>query len=359
MVERAARVTAPAVLVLFVVVGATVRDRPAGAVAALGLAAAVSGGAIAWRRLTGWALVGALAVPAALLVVACDRQASNAGWFGICVLAGWAALEAALVPAVVTTSALVGMFLVQSTVVSDDSGWTPWMVGTLFTAVVCGFARRQRTLVEQLQQAQAGLAERARAEERNRVAGEMHDVIGHALTVSLLHVSSARLALDDDPEEARASLLEAERLARQSLEEVRAAVGLLRAADADNAAPMPSAADLPRLVESFRLAGTPVRLDVRGDTTVLGSNRGLAVYRIVQESLTNAARHGDGSPVVVHVDVADGSTTVTVDSGGAPGSAVREGSGLVGMRERAEAFGGRLVAGPRSGGWRVEAVLPT
>ena len=81
----------------------------------------------------------------------------------------------------------------------------------------------------QLREAQAGLAERARAEERNRIAGEMHDVIGHAMTVSLLHVSSARLALDEDPDEARRpSLAEAERLARQSLDEVRGVVGLMR-----------------------------------------------------------------------------------------------------------------------------------
>jgi len=251
------------------------------------------------------------------------------------------------------------MFVAEWTVLSDDSGWAPWLAGTVFTAVVCAFARRQRDLVTQLELAQAGLTARARAEERNRVAGEMHDVIGHALTVSLLHVSSARLALDDDPEEARSSLEEAERLARESLEEVRAAVGLLRTAEPGGAAPMPSAAQLPELVESFRRAGTAVELEVQGDTATLGANRGLAVYRIVQESLTNATRYGDGSPVVVRVAVAGGATTVTVDSGGVAGSPVRDGSGLIGMRERAEAFGGRLVAGPWSGGWRVEAELPT
>ena len=358
MIERTARVAAPAVLALFVVAGAVANEWSPGAVCVLGLAAFAAAAVVAWRRLSGWHLVAALAVPAALLVVACDREPSNIGWFGICVLGGWAALGAALVPAVVMVVVLTGIFVVEWTVLSDESGWMPWIAGTVFTVVVCAFARRQRDLVDQLQQTQAGLAERARAEERNRVAGEMHDVIGHALTVSLLHVSSARLALDDDPEEARASLLEAERLARESLEEVRAAVGLLRTAD-QGAAPAPSAADLPHLVESFRRAGTPVALDVRGDTTTLGANRGLAVYRIVQESLTNATRHGDGSPVAVHVEIADGATTVTIDSGGGVARIARDGSGLIGMRERAEAFGGRLVAGPRSGGWRVEAVLPT
>ena len=88
--------------------------------------------------------------------------------------------------------------------------------------------RRQRDLLVQLREAQAGLAQRAQAEERNRIAREMHDVIAHSLTVSLLHVSSARLALADDPDEAARALAEAERLGRESLDEVRHAVGLMR-----------------------------------------------------------------------------------------------------------------------------------
>ena len=108
------------------------------------------------------------------------------------------------------------------------------------------------------------MADRARADERNRIAGEMHDVIGHALTVSLLHVSSAQLALDDDPETARRALAEAERLARTSLDEVRAAVGVMRTALRATWRPCRRAADA-RLVESFRRAGTTIELDVRGD----------------------------------------------------------------------------------------------
>jgi signal transduction histidine kinase len=225
--------------------------------------------------------------------------------------------------------------------------------------MACAFARRQRALLEQLREAQAGLADRTRAEERNRIAGEMHDVIGHALTVSVLHVSSARLALDDDPDAARASLAEAERLARESLDEVRAAVGLMRTADPNDVVPMPSGPDVTELVESFRRADTRVELDVRGDLEALGATQGLAVYRIVQESLTNATRHGDASPVTVRVDIGGHGTTVTVVSGGSPQPGASEGSGLVGMRERAETLGGRLLAGPCPGGWRVEAVLPS
>src|SRR6185437_12005903 len=110
--------------------------------------------------------------------------------------------------------------------------------------VGCTFGRRQRDLLVQLREAQAGLAQRAQAEERNRIAREMHDVIAHTLTVSLLHVSSARLALADDPDEAARALAEAERLGRESLEEVRHAVGLMRG-PTDRMRPLPAVATSP------------------------------------------------------------------------------------------------------------------
>jgi signal transduction histidine kinase len=356
--ERIARVAAPVALALFAVIGAIQGDRPAVVAVTVLLGVVVLGVLVAWRDLTGWPLLVGLAVAAAGLIVLCNHRPSNLGWFGICVVAGWAAFRAPAVQAGIAGAALSGAFVVEWLALADEPGWGAWISGTVFTTVACTFGRRQRELVEQLREAQAGLADRARAEERNRVAGEMHDVIGHALTVSLLHVSSARLAIDDDPEEARASLAEAERLARESLDEVRAAVGMLREATSDMT-PMPSGADVPDLVESFLRAGSPVALEVRGDLDALGGNRGLAVYRIIQESLTNATRHGDGSPVTVRVDIGGHEATVTVVNGGPSQSFANEGSGLAGMRERAEALGGRLVAGPGSGGWRVEAVLPT
>ncbi|MGH3468685.1 MAG: sensor histidine kinase [Thermocrispum sp.] len=360
MVERTVRVAAPAALALFTVIGAATSQRPLGVTAVVGLGVLVVAAVIAQRDLTGWPLVGGLAMIAAGLVAVMNHlDSGNLGWFGMCILAAWAALRAPGPPAVVTGAALVGTFAMLWLAPGAQSGWGAWMAGTSFTTVACMFSRRQRELLGQLRQAQAGLAEKARTEERARIAGEMHDVIGHALTVSLLHVSSARLALDDDPGEARAALEEAERLARESLDEVRAAVGLMRAADPSGVRPMPSGADLTDLVESFRRAGGRVELDVRGDLGPLGATRGLAVYRIVQESLTNAARHGDGSPVTVEVDVAGAGTMVTVVSGGSARHSATDGLGLVSMRERVEALGGRLQAGPTPGGWRVEVALPS
>jgi signal transduction histidine kinase len=225
--------------------------------------------------------------------------------------------------------------------------------------VVCLLARRQRELVEQLHAAQAGLADRARLEERTRIAREMHDVVGHALTVSLLHVASARLALDEDPEEAKASLAEAERLGRSSLAEVRQAVGMLREEGSGSIAPLPAGDQLGDLLESFRRAGLPVTYEVVGDPSTLTATGGLTLYRILQEALTNVVRHAPGATARVRVEVRSDGTSLSVDN--PVDHQVRDpegGTGVLGMRERAEAVGGRLTAGPTTHGWRVEAELP-
>ncbi|MDQ4052240.1 MAG: histidine kinase, partial [Actinomycetota bacterium] len=347
-------------LALFVVAGLAMTRHSISVVLPVALAVIGLGVVLAWRRLSGWPLAAGLVIATAGIVAMAHGQSSNLGWFSVCVLAGWGALVCVPRVAVTLGGIQIATFVGEWFAQTEEPGWGAWIAGTTFTMVACILARRQRLLVVQLAQAQAGLADRARAEERNRIAGEMHDVIGHALTVSLLHVSSARLSLeDDDPAEAKASLAEAERLAQQSLAEVRAAVGLMRDHDPSTLAPMPEAGDVVELVESFRRAGATVELVVDGDLAALGATRGLAVYRIVQEALTNAVRHAPGSRVSVRIETGRGATTVTVASTGTPDPDAREGSGLLGMRERAEALGGRLRAGAWQGGWRIEAVLPS
>ena len=316
---------------------------------------------LALRSVRSWALVGGLAVAAAGITVICNGSPSNLGWFAVCVLAGWAALVGSTRQSIIFGGAVVVMLCVQLFSVNDDAGGAAWIAGTVFTTVVCSLARRQQFLLDQLREAQAGLAERSRAEERNRIAGEMHDVIGHALTVSLLHVTSARLALDEDPDEARASLAEAERLGQQSLAEVRQAVGLLRDQGTRTTAPEPDAAQVPELVESFHRAGLDVSLKVEGDLATLTAAAGLTVYRIIQEALTNVARHAPSARGLVTIRALPDQTTLTIEDDGG-GKAARGGDGtgvgVINMRERAEAAGGWLRAGATSSGWQVEAVLP-
>lgn len=144
------------------------------------------------------------------------------------------------------------------------------------------------------------VADQAAIQERRRIARDVHDLVGHSLTVVMLHVAGARHVLQDDPEEAERALGQAEEAARTSLMEIRRTVGLLR--DEHDAAPdiLPSTglADLPNLVDEFLLTGLDVSLDLRGPTAFVDGAIGLAAYRIVQEALTNVsrARPGIGCP---------------------------------------------------------------
>jgi signal transduction histidine kinase len=152
-------------------------------------------------------------------------------------------------------------------------------------------------------------------------------------------------------------LAEAERLGRESLAEVRSAVGLLRQnGDTAGNAPMPGVNDVPALVERFRSARADVTLIVDGPTDGFPATTGLAVYRILQEALTNAAKHAPGTAIAIALTVDPTGATLTVDSAGQPGQG--SGVGLVSMRERAESLGGSCVAGPGGPGWRVRATLP-
>ena len=177
--------------------------------------------------------------------------------------------------------------------------------------------------------------------------------------MSLLHVSSARLAVQYDPDDAVRALAEAERLGRDSLNEVRNAVGLLRQegqAGDGTAPPLPGAGGLPMLIDQFRSAGAEVALTIAGDTGGLPATTGLAVYRIVQEAVTNAVRHVPGAAITVNVRVEAGTIDLAVDSAGAPGQG--RGLGMISMRERAESLGGTCQAGPGGSGWLVRATLP-
>ncbi len=363
MIEQTARVAAPTALALFALLGAVMGNRPvlvglavAGAVAAL---AAI----LAWERTAGWPLAAALALTTAGLVALGHAESANLVWMGFCVTAAWVALTSELPVVVAASGVLVATLVSEWIQQTGEAGWAAWLVGTVFTVVACSFARRLQMTVEELHEAQDQLAERSRAEERNRIAAEVHDVVGHALTVSLLHIGSARLALDEEPEEARRALADAERLTRDSLDEVRASVGLMRIDASGEMAPLPDAGSIPELVESFRTAGSTVELSVAGELGSLGPARGLAAYRIVQEALTNATRHAPGEPVVIEIAVDPGRTTVAVRNSGAVDPAPAVGSGLRGMRDRAEGVGGRLSAGAveegAGRGWLVEAVLPS
>lgn len=288
-----------------------------------------------------------------------NGASSNVGWFALCVLAGWCALAGGRLAGLIYWIGTLVLFGAEWLWVKGDPGWGAWTAGVTFTVLAALLIRHELDLVAQLRAAQAGLAERATAEERNRIARELHDVIAHSLTVSLLHVSSARLAVEYNQEDAIRALTEAERLGRESLTEVRNAVGLLRhdgLAGEAAAPPLPGLSGLPMLIDRYRSAGADVALTIDGDTGGLPATTGLAVYRIVQEALTNAVKHVPGAAITVDVGVNTAAVGLVVDSAGEPGHG--RGLGMISMRERAESLGGTCRAGPGGRGWLVRATLP-
>ena len=228
---------------------------------------------------------------------------------------------------------------------------------------------RTRRLRTEALEARVNLAEqetmRRVAEERLRIAREVHDVVGHGLATITLRAGVADRVADRDPAEVREALRAIRQVSRESLAELSALLGVLRADGEDAAperAPTPDLEALPRLVDGLRDAGLDVDLEMAGAAgggvpEVVGA----AAYRIVQEALTNVARHaGPGAHAQVHLARRDGVVQVEVrdDGRGAPAT-VRPGGGLTGMRERATALGGRFEAGGApGGGFRVWASLP-
>ena len=300
------------------------------------------------------------AVATAGIAVLADGLSSNVSWIAVCLIAAWCVLIDSRVEGLAYWAGAMILFTVEWLAVKPDPGWGAWLAGVTLTVAFGLLVRHERDLLRQLRQAQAGLAEQTRTQERNRIARELHDVIGHTLTVSLLHVQSARLAVEHDPADAARALAEAERLGRECLAEVRTTVGMLRqdgpTDGAGSTAPLPGADGLPALVEQFRSAGADITLTVEGDSGGLPATTGLALYRILQEALTNAVKHAPGSPTEVRLAVSPGAVTLTADSQAVPGTGT--GLGVVSMRERAESLGGSCEAGPGGRGWLIRATLP-
>jgi signal transduction histidine kinase len=197
----------------------------------------------------------------------------------------------------------------------------------------------------------------AAAEERMRIARDLHDSAGHAINVILVHAGLGRLQTDRDPAAARAAFETIEEVARETVGEIDQMVRVLREDPGDGVEPPPGIAALDQLVARHRAAGLDIVPTYRGAPRTLPAGVDTAAYRIVQEALTNAARHGDGR-VEVDVRFGDDALEVAVANPVAAGAADGDGHGLTGMRERATLLGGTLQAGTREGRFEVHACLP-
>ena len=167
-----------------------------------------------------------------------------------------------------------------------------WILGVVFPWVIGRAVARQLQLAAQLDATRGELAEQALLAERRRIARDVHDLVGHGLAAVMLQVTSARHVLRRDPAAAEEALRSAEDVGRRSMKELRRTVALLRS-DEDRAVapPLPSAGEIPALVDQARAAGLAVELRVQGDLARIAPSVGVAVYRIAQEALANAARH--------------------------------------------------------------------
>ncbi|MBW3620021.1 MAG: two-component sensor histidine kinase [Actinobacteria bacterium] len=273
-------------------------------------------------------------------------------------MASRARLAPMLLAGLTTIGTVVGRTIAEP---SFAHAWLFWLGGA-GVALLTGFLlRRQQTTLSELRAAQAALAGEAARRERQRIAREVHDVVAHTLTVTLMHVGAARRALERDPSAAREALDDAETLGRRSLADIRRTVGLLRAEDEQpDTHALPDASDIPTLLDSYRAAGTTLDVETTGDLAELSPAAGLTLYRLVQEALSNASAHAPGAPVDVRLRVRRHEAEVVVSNPVPATGADTSGSGLgvIGMRERVGLLGGRLDAGARDGTWSVRARVP-
>jgi signal transduction histidine kinase len=257
------------------------------------------------------------------------------------------------------------------TINSPTQGWSDFFGGALLFCILwlAAFAvgrqlergRAAQKRAEQLEREREAEARAAVAGERARIARELHDVVGHSVSVMTVQASAVRRRLKPDQEQEREALEIVEQTGREALAEMRRLVGVLRRPEeAPALAPQPSLEHLDRLVAQARESGLAVEVQIEGEPTQLPPGVDLTAYRLVQEGLTNAIKHARASKADVVVRYADGSVEISVtDDGSGDGDGGGGGHGLVGMRERVTVYGGELEAGPRpEGGYSLRARLP-
>lgn len=247
---------------------------------------------------------------------------------------------------------------------SGDYGLVNILIDLAFAAAAAAigyYVQRSRRQVEVVSQSAADRAADAVVAERARIARELHDIVGHGMSVMIVQADAARHEVPEHDSRTRDSLAMIESVGRESLREMRRLLGLLRdeSVGESSLAPQPGIADLAALAAELRTAGLAVELTTAGEPVPISRGLGLTAYRIVQEALTNTLRHAGPARAQVHLRYGTRDVEVVVsDTGrGTPGSS-GDGRGILGMRERARIYGGTLSAGPGTHGWEVRAVLP-
>jgi signal transduction histidine kinase len=355
----------------------------------VGVAAALIGGVALWWRRSRPVSVLAICVPAyAVNAVVVPGVPPYAGWLALYAAGAYGRQAArAWYAAAAGAAALVAVFAACTLLYPKTAGELVLLIAVTTIAALTGTVVRSRRAqltalrdrAEALERERVSAEARAAAEERLRIARDVHDLVGHGLSAIAVQSSTARLALDAGRiETARTALAAVEAGSRAALGEMRQLLGVLRAGNTGEYGRVPGMGDLPGLAGSMSRQGVIVTLRA-GEVGAVPAAVSLAAYRVVQEALTNVVKHGGGSRVTVEVGASGGAVLVTVEDyadqaslesdaghlplpGGAgqwPGARAG-GAGLAGMRERVAGFGGELSAGPAGDhpGWRVRARIP-
>ena len=295
----------------------------------------------------GYTFVGPIILAIALVGWAACRAEASATW----TLGLFAGLTFAVVMFVKSEQgsvlAAIGGFAI---------GMVPALVGDQLRAERLR-ARSAQELARRVEELRDGDVQRAVAEERLRIARDVHDITGHHLSaIALQSAGAGRTTKDPD---ARAAFERIHGLTSEALRQTRRSLGVLRASEPAELAPPPRLEHLEQLLERVRAAGLDVQLRVEGDVRALSETAEMSAYRVVQESVTNVMRHAAAGTVEVVVAYGAETLTLTVEDDGRGGSDARTGSGIEGMRERVALVGGSLTAGAINGhGWTVSATLP-
>jgi signal transduction histidine kinase len=270
-------------------------------------------------------------------------------------------LTTAVALGLLTAAAPVAVSVIQD---PSEINVAIWILAVAFPWAIARALARQAQLAAQLDATRRELAQQALLSERRRIARDVHDFVGHGLAAVMLQVTSARHVLRRDPAAAEEALRSAEEVGRRSMQELRRTVSLLRSDEETGVSPpIPSALEIPALVDQARTGGLSVELRARGDLSRISPGVGVALYRIAQEALANATRHAPRARTELAVELADGRVSLVAETRGPTigvKAAEREqmGYGLIGMRERATALGGEFTAGPTPDGWRTSCRLP-
>ncbi len=326
-----------------------------------------------------WALVaGGVRIPAVVVVLvtlaptawAVVRLDDQAALFLAVVAVCWSAAQGLRWQSVIAAGGGIAAAIVRALAHSSSGpmDWMFWATGVLFGWFAGSLLHRQRLLTDELRVTRNELALAAAENERKAIAREVHDVVGHSLMVVLLNIAGARRHLATNPAAADEALARAETVGRDSLETVRSVVGLLHSpAVSERDAPLPDGRDVLPLLEQARRSGLPISVSVDGDPAELEPAIGLAVVRLLQESLANATRHAAGARIDVelHVgrDAVDGSVSNPASATSTTSSPRqrlpdRVGLGLSSMSDRVTTLDGTFDAGAADGRWVVRWNVP-